>query len=109
MALGTWLYAVCGRAVGIFRRVDRPVSACREGRDGTVLPDGESLVFSDFASITDAGRVDATFEYAAGAGTSLDNYEVTVKKGTLTVNASAAVTASSPTVSGSVRNSEPPK
>ena len=55
----------------------------------TPLPQGESLVFSDFASITDAGRVDATFEYAAGADTSLNNYEVTVKKGTLTVNASA--------------------
>lgn len=53
------------------------------------LPDGESLVFSNFASIVDAGRVDATFEYAAGVGTKLDNYEVTVKKGTLTVNASA--------------------
>ena len=53
------------------------------------LPEGESFVFSNFASITDAGRVDATFDYAAGANTSLDNYEVTVVKGTLTVNASA--------------------
>ena len=60
------------------------------------LPEGESLAFSNFASITDAGRVDATFDYAAGANTSLDNYAVTVVKGTLTVRASAdeiAVTA----------------
>ena len=53
------------------------------------LPEGESLAFSNFASITDAGRADATFDYAAGANTSLDNYEVSVVKGTLTVNASA--------------------
>ena len=68
------------------------------GHAGRVtLPEGESLVFSNFASITDAGRVDATFDYAAGANTSLDNYAVTVVKGTLTVRASAdeiAVTAS---------------
>jgi hypothetical protein len=60
------------------------------------LPEGESFVFCDFASITDAGRVDATFDYAAEANTSLDNYEVTVVNGTLTVRASAdeiAVTA----------------
>ena len=61
------------------------------------LPEGESLAFSNFASITDAGRVDSAFDYAAGANTSLDNYAVTVVKGTLTVRASAdeiAVTAS---------------
>lgn len=57
------------------------------GDDGLV--DGESFAFSGFASITDAGRVDATFDYAAGANTSLENYAVTVVAGTLTVNASA--------------------
>ena len=57
------------------------------GGDGLV--DGESFEFSNFASITDAGRVDATFDYAAGANTSLENYAVTVVAGTLTVNASA--------------------
>jgi len=59
------------------------------GQGLPALPNGESFVFSNFASITDAGRVDAMFDYAAGANTSLDNYEVTVVKGTLTVNASA--------------------
>ena len=57
------------------------------GGDGLV--DGESFAFSNFASITDAGRVDAAFDYAAGANTSLENYAVTVVAGTLTVNASA--------------------
>ena len=57
------------------------------GGDGLV--DGESFAFSGFASITDAGRVDAAFDYAAGANTSLENYAVTVVAGTLTVNASA--------------------
>ena len=68
------------------------------GHAGRVtLSAGESFTFSNFASITDAGRVDATFDYAAGANTILDDYEVTVVKGTLTVRASAdeiAVTAS---------------
>lgn len=57
------------------------------GGDGLV--DGESFAFSGFASITDAGRVDAAFDYAAGTNTSLENYAVTVVAGTLTVNASA--------------------
>lgn len=55
----------------------------------TALPEGESFVFSGFAAITDAGHTDATFAYEAGAGTTLDDYEVTVVNGTLTVNASA--------------------
>ena len=67
------------------------------GHGVTALPEDESFTFSNFASITDAGRVDATFDYAAGEGTLADDYEVSVVKGTLTVRASAdeiAVTAS---------------
>ena len=77
-----------------------------EGRgDGAVatsatLPEGESFVFSDFAAITDAGRVPARCAYAAGAGTRLSDYAVTEDWGTLTVLASAdeiTVTADSAT------------
>ena len=53
------------------------------------LPEGESFVYSDFASITDAGRIDATFSWLAGPGTSAADYAVTVRKGTLTVSRSA--------------------
>ena len=77
-----------------------------EGRgDGAVatsatLPEGESFVFSDFAAITDAGRVPARCAYVAGAGTRLSDYAVTEDWGTLTVLASAdeiTVTADSAT------------
>ncbi|MDO4365172.1 MAG: hypothetical protein Q4D70_00090 [bacterium] len=77
-----------------------------EGRgDGVVatsatLPEGESFVFSDFAAITDAGRVPARCAYAAGTGTRLSDYAVTEDWGTLTVLASAdeiTVTADSAT------------
>ena len=77
-----------------------------EGRgDGAVatsatLPEGESFVFSDFAAITDAGRVPARCAYAAGTGTRLSDYAVTEAWGTLTVLASAdeiTVTADSAT------------
>ena len=77
-----------------------------EGRgDGAVatsatLPEGESFVFSDFAAITDAGRVAATVDYVAGTGTRLSDYAVTEDWGTLTVLASAdeiTVTADSAT------------
>ena len=77
-----------------------------EGRgDGAVatsatLPEGESFVFSDFAAITDAGRVPARCAYAAGTGTRLSDYAVTEDWGTLTVLASAdeiTVTADSAT------------
>ena len=56
---------------------------------GRALPGGESFVYSDFASITDAGRIAATFAWAAGAGTLAADYAVTVVPGTLTVNSSA--------------------
>ncbi len=79
-------------------------SATLPGGDGghgvTALPDGESFVFSNFASITDAGRVAATVDYAAGTGTRLSDYAVTEAWGTLTVLASAdeiTVTADSAT------------
>ena len=64
------------------------------------LPEGESFVFSDFAAITDAGRVPARCAYVAGTGTRLSDYAVTEDWGTLTVLASAdeiTVTADSAT------------
>ena len=78
-----------------------------EGRgDGAVatsatLPEGESFVLSDFAAITDAGRVPARCAYVAGTGTRLSDYAVTEAWGTLTVLASAdeiTVTADSATL-----------
>ena len=62
------------------------------------LVDGESFTYSDFASRTEVGQTTATFGYAAGANTSLSNYEITPVYGTLTVTRSAteiAVTAKS--------------
>ncbi len=64
------------------------------GGDG--FADGESFAYSDFAAITDAGRIAAKCAYAADAGTALSDYAVTEEWGTLTVSASAdeiAVTA----------------
>jgi len=64
------------------------------------FPAGESFSYSDFASITDAGRTDATFTWAAGAGTLAADYDVTIRKGTLTVTKNAeeiSVTAKSAT------------
>ena len=79
-------------------------SATLPGGDGghgvAALPDGESFVFSNFASITDAGRVPARCAYVAGTGTRLSDYAVTEDWGTLTVLASAdeiTVTADSAT------------
>ena len=60
---------------------------------------GESFVFGDFASRTEAGQTPATFSYAAGPGTKLGNYAVTVTPGaaiTITKSATAiSVTAAS--------------
>ena len=60
---------------------------------------GESFVFGDFASRTEAGQTPATFSYAAGPGTKLGNYAVTVTPGaTITITKSAtaiSVTAAS--------------
>ena len=51
---------------------------------------GESFVYSDFASRTEAGQTPATFSYAAGLGTKLGNYAVTVTPGaTITITKSA--------------------
>lgn len=79
-------------------------SATLPGGDGghgvIALPNGESFVFSNFASITDAGRIAATVDYVAGTGTRLSDYAVIEDWGTLTVLASAdeiAVTADSAT------------
>ena len=60
---------------------------------------GESFVFGDFASRTEAGQTPATFSYAAGPGTKLANYAVTVTPGaTITITKSA--TAISVTAAG---------
>ncbi len=60
---------------------------------------GESFVFGDFASRTEAGQTSATFSYAAGPGTKLGNYTVTVTPGaTITITKCAtaiSVTAAS--------------
>ncbi len=65
--------------------------------DGIVA--GESFVFGDFASRTEAGQSPATFTYDAGPGTKLGNYAVTVTPGaTITITRSAtaiSVTAAS--------------
>ena len=53
------------------------------------IVDGESLVYSDFATRTEVGRTSATFSYAAGVNTSLSNYEITPVYGLLTVTQSA--------------------
>ena len=67
----------------------------------TGLVAGESLVYSGFASRTEAGQTPATFTYAAGAGTKLGNYNVSVTPGrTITIMKSAmaiSVTAASGT------------
>ncbi len=57
------------------------------GGDGFAA--GESFAFSDFAAVSDAGRVPARCAYAAGADTRLSDYAVTEAWGTLTVLASA--------------------
>ena len=52
---------------------------------GAGLVAGESLTYSNFASITYKGTKENTFNYAAGTGTALDDYCVTVVNGTLTI------------------------
>lgn len=67
--------------------------------DGLVA--GESFIYSNFASRTEAGQTPATFDYVPGPGTSLANYTVTVTPGrTITITKSAtaiSVTAASET------------
>ena len=61
---------------------------------------GESFVYSDFASRTEAGQTSATFSVAAGANTKLSNYAITPVYGTITITKSATeigVTAASET------------
>ena len=65
----------------------------------TGMAAGESFVFGDFASRTEAGQTPATFSYVAGPGTKLANYAVTVTPGaTITITKSA--TAISVTAAG---------
>ena len=55
----------------------------------TALPAGEHFTFSNFASITEAGQVAATFSIADGTAL-MDDYDITVTPGaTLTVQKSA--------------------
>ena len=67
--------------------------------DGLVA--GESFIYLDFASRTEAGQTPATFDYVPGPGTSLANYTVMVTPGrTITITKSAtaiSVTAASDT------------
>lgn len=49
------------------------------------LANGESLAYSNFASITDAGSAANSFSYAMVAGNALSNYDITATYGTLTV------------------------
>ena len=60
---------------------------------------GESFVFGDFASRTEAGQTPATFSYAAGPGTKLGNYAVTVTPGA-TITITKCATAISVTAAG---------
>ena len=46
---------------------------------------GQGVVFSEFASITNAGSVDNVFGYVASEGTLLSNYDITPVYGVLTV------------------------
>lgn len=55
----------------------------------------ESFVYSNFASLTGADTIDNTFSYAAASGTSLANYDVTVRYGSLIV-APRPITLSTP-------------
>lgn len=45
----------------------------------------DELIFSDFASLTDAGTIENTFTYTPAPGVSLSNYDIRVELGTLTV------------------------
>ncbi len=56
---------------------------------GDGLIGADSFSFMNFAAITDADKVNATFEYTADEGTLASNYAVTTDWGTLTILASA--------------------
>ena len=75
------------------------LTAADVAADGLVV--GESFIYSNFASRTEAGQTPATFDYVPGPGTSLANYTVTVTPGrtsTITKSATAiSVTAASDT------------
>ena len=64
------------------------VTATLAGEGGALgeraLPVGEEFTLGDFASITEAGRVDATFTVADGTAL-MNDYAITTVKGTLTV------------------------
>ena len=64
---------------------DIDVSLTDGGQGLPVLPPGEAFAYGDFAERTAAGETEATFTVSAGAGTRLENYEVTAEYGTLTV------------------------
>ena len=53
------------------------------GGDGFVA--GEGAIYSVTGAITDAGRVDNSFTYAANSNTNFDNYIITKEEGTLEV------------------------
>ena len=68
--------------------IEATLTGCAPG--DRALPEGESFVYSDFASITNAGRIAATFTWTAGVGTREGDYDVTIREGSLTVAKSSA-------------------
>ena len=68
---------------------DEIVTSLTNGGQGLpALPNGEAFTIGDFASITEAGRVDATFTVADGTALMAD-YAITTVPGTLTVRKNA--------------------
>ena len=55
---------------------------------GQAMPEGESFTYSDFTSITEAGRADSTFTVSDGTAL-ISDYALTVVSGTLTVTKNA--------------------
>ena len=74
-----------------------PLALTAEDITASGIVVGESFVYSDFASRTEAGQTPATFSYAAESGTSLGNYAVTVTSGRIITVTKRPVTV---TVSG---------
>ncbi|MBR3922261.1 MAG: hypothetical protein IKJ45_04055, partial [Kiritimatiellae bacterium] len=68
---------------------DEIVASLTNGGQGLpALPNGETFTLSNFASITEAGRTDATFTVADGTALMAD-YAITTVPGTLTVRKNA--------------------
>ena len=57
---------------------------------GDSFATGEGATYSNFASITDVGSVDNTFDYTLKEGTKADNYNISTVNGKLTVTQNTA-------------------